>query len=247
MKGVILAAGRGTRLFANNGTSHKVLLEVGGQPIIDYALESYRSVGVTDLAIVVGHRREKIRDWVGSGSRYGLKIHYIFNRRYLWGNALSLYAVKSFTGYDPFLLSMADHIFTPRLLERVADMDSSLNVLAVDFQPSVGDIMEGTRVMVDEKGHILRIGKELGRWDGIDAGVFRLSPTVFYGIEDILRQKSAEYQISQAITRMIERGHSITACDITGCFWQDIDTQEDLRQARRSLEDMSPWQLSRKV
>ncbi len=247
MKGVILAAGQGTRLSANNGTRHKVLLRVGGKAIIDYALESFSSVGITDLAIVIGHQGNAVREWVGDGSKHGLNIRYVFNHEYMWGNALSLYAVRSFTDDDPFILSMADHMFSPSLLQRVIDMNSSTSVLAVDSRPDPRHITEGTRVLVNDVGLITSIGKDLPSWDGIDAGVFRLVPAIFDSITDIVSEKSTEYQLSQAITRMINQGHPLEACDITGCFWQDVDTWEDLKLVRQTFEGAGRWQNSRKA
>lgn len=240
MKGVILAAGQGTRLSANNGACHKALLRVGERAIIDYPLESFNSVGIDDLAIVIGHQGNAVREWVGDGSRYGLKIRYVFNPEYMGGNALSLSTVRSFTEDEPFILSMADHMVSSSLLQRVIDMNTNDSVLAVDFDSSTRHVYEGTRVLVNDTGLITKIGKELPSWNGIDAGVFYLFPPIFDSIDGIIRERNPEYQLSQAVTRMISLGHPLEACDITGCFWQDVDTWEDLLFVRQSFAGARP-------
>lgn len=235
MKGVILAAGRGTRLSTSNGIGHKVLLRVAGRAIIDYALESFSHVGITDLAIVIGHHGDTIKEWVGDGTRQGLHIRYVFNPDYQLGNALSLYAARFFTADDSFVLAMADHMFSAPLLERIMDLNTTTSALAVDFGLSLDHIDEATRVQVNDVGLITSIGKNLPVWNAIDAGVFRLTPAIFDSIADILRQESTEYQLSQAITRMIDQGYPLQASDITGCFWQDVDTREDLEIVRKAF------------
>jgi choline kinase len=235
LKGVILAAGSGRRLSFHNGWRPKLLLPVAGRAIIDYTLEAFCRVGITDLTIVIGYRGDVLKGWVGDGSQKGLRIQYVYNPDYQLGNALSLYAARSLMENEPFLLSMADHMISPSLLARLLGIQESANALAVDFTSSSSQIEEATRVLVSDDGLVTHIGKELLPWNGIDAGAFRLTPVIFEAISDILGEKRAEYELSRAITCMIDRGHPLLACDISGCFWQDIDTREDLNLVRKTL------------
>ena len=235
MRGVILAAGRGARLSMHSGQRPKVLLPVAGRAIIDHTLRTFGQAGVTDVAIVIGHRGDEVKRTVGDGSRQGLSIQYVTNSQYRLGNALSLYAAREFTGDDSFLLSMADHMVSQDLLARLLHIRDQGNVLAVDFGVSYRHQQEGTRVLVSPGGLVTRIGKKLSRWNGIDAGVFRLTPNIFKAIKDLIGENRREYQLSQAIRRMIQGGHNLFSCDISGCFWQDVDTWEDLISVRRAL------------
>ena len=236
MKGIILAAGAGTRLAHYGSQQHKALLPVGGRAIIDYTLDAFCQVGVTDLAIVIGHRGDALRDWLGDGSQQGLRIDYITNRDYLRGNALSLYAARAYAGDEPFLLSMADHMVSPDLLLPMLDIHEHGSALALDMTSSPRQVEEATRVTIDDDGFVTQVGKDLSDWDGIDAGVFRLGSTIFDALEEIVCQDRTEYQLSEAVNRMIDLGQPLEACDITGSFWQDIDTWDDLMLVRESLE-----------
>ena len=89
--------------------------------------------------------------------------------------------------------------------------------------------------MVGQDGLVIQIGKDLRRWNGIDAGVVWLAPTIFEALADVIGEKRSEYQLSQAITRMIQLGYPLQARDVSGCFWQDVDTWEDLMLVRQSL------------
>lgn len=237
MKGVIIAAGCGARLGPTIPAPHKVLLSVAGRSIIDYTLSAFSEAGVTDLAIVIGFSGLAIQESVGNGNRYGMRITYIQNPEYLLGNAVSVRVAKPFVEDSSFLLSMADHMISSSILDRLIRAESAANALAVDFDYSARHIDEGTRVSVSEDGFVTDIGKTISEWRGIDAGVFRLNSAVFGAIDDMLLAESPEYQLSRAITRMIEAGRMLEACDISGLFWHDIDTWDDLHHVRQSLAD----------
>ena len=241
MKGVILAAGRGTRLPLPAGQLHKLLLPASGRSVIDYTLEAYRAAGIEDVAIIVGYRGDVLMEQVSDGSRHGLRIEYLYNPDYHRGNALSLYRARTFTGNEPFVLSMADHMVSPDLLSRVHETQGYESVLAVDFDEVTLERDEATRVFVDRDGLVARIGKGLSKWNGIDAGVFRLALPIYDSIADLVREERVEYELGEAVTRMLGKGHPLQACDISGCFWRDIDTWDDLQDAREVLARENHW------
>ena len=235
MKGVILAAGFGSRLARHHNVKHKVLLPVAGRPIIDYTLQAFAQSGIKDIAIITGHQGEYLKRWVGNGSRYGLKVQFIFNRHYKFGNALSVYAARRFSNDEPIILSMADHMVSPDLLAPLLDVQGKGNALAVDFDFSLRQMEEGTRVLVEEHGYIVSIGKNLKNWNGIDAGVFRFWPDIFEAIEQEFSEERAQYELSHAVTRLISEGGALQACDVSGSFWHDVDTWEDLVYVREAV------------
>ena len=237
MKGVILAAGNGSRFALGEGLRHKLLLRIGNRAVIDYTLEAFGKAGIRDVAMVVGHRGELLRDSIGDGARHGIRIEYLFNSRYELGNAISLYTAWAYTQEDSFLLSMGDHLVSSELLSMMLAFTTDSSALAVDFSPDIYDIEEATRVCVDPGGGIYRIGKHLGESDGVDAGVFRLTPAIYEAIDALKCIRRDEYQISEAVSWMISHGNRLSACDISGCFWTDVDTWQDLRHANEVLAE----------
>ena len=136
---------------------------------------------------------------------------------------------------------MADHMVSPDLLSRVHETQGYESVLAVDFDEATLERDEATRVFVDRDGLVARIGKGLPRWNGIDAGVFRLALPIYDSIADLMREERVEYQLGEAVSRMLGKGHPLQACDISGCFWRDIDTWDDLQDARDVLARENHW------
>jgi choline kinase len=241
VKGVILAAGDGTRLLPYTYRCPKVLLKVGGQSIIDFTLSAFAEMGVTDVAVVVGYLADMVKDWVGEGSRLGLRIQYFFNPDYECGNGVSLYAARSFAGDERFVLSMADHMVSPSFLRQFLEAKELTDALAVDFAPSTRQVEEATKVLVNREGLVTQIGKDIPRWNGIDAGVFLLGPVIFDTIAELLMKDEAQCELSQAVAQLIARGYPLQARDISGCFWQDVDSPEDLELVTDRLTGKEAW------
>ena len=238
MKAVILAAGHGSR-FSQYGVRHKALLPVNGRTVIDYTLDGIQQAGISDICIVIGHEGQALQDVLGDGSVRGADITYVMNTEYHRGNAVSVLTAKEEVGTEPFILSMADHMPSAEIIQGLVDGASengwNLNALAVDFDPDDRDVEEGTRVSVDNHGHIVAIGKNLPDWNGIDCGVFRFTPAIFEAIEAKLAEEHSHDELSQAVTHMILAGNDLHAHDVDGAFWFDVDTWEDLKLARETL------------
>jgi len=76
MRAMILAAGRGERLRPLTDTLPKPLFAVNGKPIIEHHLKKLAQAGFREIVINLGHLGDMIRDTLGSGSAWGLNIHY---------------------------------------------------------------------------------------------------------------------------------------------------------------------------
>jgi MurNAc alpha-1-phosphate uridylyltransferase len=107
MKAFILAAGKGTRLNPLNSNLPKPLIKTKGKPLILWNIEKLRDSGINDIVINLFHKGEQIKEFLGDGSEYGVKIQYSEEDELLGtgggiGNSLSL------LGEGVFLLISAD-------------------------------------------------------------------------------------------------------------------------------------------
>jgi NDP-sugar pyrophosphorylase family protein len=73
---MILAAGRGERLRPLTDTVPKPLVVVGGRPLVEYALDCVARAGIERVVLNLHHLGAQIRDHVGDGSRFGLRVDY---------------------------------------------------------------------------------------------------------------------------------------------------------------------------
>ena len=74
MKAMILAAGRGERLRPITDTCPKPLVKVGGKELLVWHIEKLKQVGITDILINSAYFSEKIVDFIGDGSKFGVKV-----------------------------------------------------------------------------------------------------------------------------------------------------------------------------
>ncbi|MCK5434090.1 MAG: NTP transferase domain-containing protein [Dehalococcoidales bacterium] len=233
-KGIILAAGDGDRLGHLTITCPKVLLPVKEEaPLISYPIEALAAVGISDIAIVVGYFGDKVVEVLGDGNDFGVRLQYIDNSDYLGGNAVSVYKAREWVQGKPVVLCMGDHLIDGEIVERLLNRQVFNETLCVDYAPAHHhELVEATKIAVDGAGCIKNIGKGLSFWDALDTGVFLLTETFFLALNKLVRYHSTDVEISDVIRFLINRGHHFDTCDVSGCFWADVDTKEDLDLVR---------------
>jgi len=228
-----LSAGVGSRFGPYTKNEHKLLLTVGAFPIIDHTLQAFSQAGIVNVGLVTGFMSDRINDWVGDGSRYGLKIETIFNKNYKFGNALSVQMAQSFVDGQDFILAMGDHMASSSLITNVMKFGGNYrgNVLGVDFNLTSYHAQEATRVLVEDKEKISSIGKHIRIWNGIDCGVFRFTSEIYEVMNQWINcDISGRYELGDMLAYFIDQGGLLKSCDISGQFWSDIDNPEDLER-----------------
>jgi len=107
-KAVILAGGKGTRLYPVTREIPKPLLPVRGKPILYYAIENLKKYGITEIVLSVGYRAKKIADYFGNGANFGVNISYSKEKEPLGtGGAIKL-ASKNFQ--EDFIVLNGDNV-----------------------------------------------------------------------------------------------------------------------------------------
>ncbi|SFU85187.1 HAD-IIIA family hydrolase [Butyrivibrio sp. M55] len=113
MKTIIMAGGRGTRIASVASDIPKPLIMIAGKPILLHEIECLKNQGFTDLILTVSHMADKIMEYFGDGSKFGVNIRYFVEDSPL-GNAgalFKLYQEEMFSEDEDFLLLNADSMF----------------------------------------------------------------------------------------------------------------------------------------
>ena len=110
--GVILAAGRGTRMAPFSNSYPKPILPICNKPLLVYQIESMRAAGVRDILIVIGHLGYEIVKVLGSGEALGVRIQYVEQASTL-GIAHAVMQLERYID-RPFLLFLGDIFFDTR-------------------------------------------------------------------------------------------------------------------------------------
>ena len=109
---LILAGGKATRLGEVTKTIPKALVPLAGQPFIDHQLAALHAQGLREVVMCVGHFAEQIREHVGAGARFGLRVRYSDDGATLRGTggavrrALPLIGTGCFVLYGDSLLDV---------------------------------------------------------------------------------------------------------------------------------------------
>jgi len=242
VKAVILAAGRGERLLPLTQNIPKPMLKILNKPLIEHTINTLKHENINYCIIATGYKAQTIRNFLGDGSKYNIKVQYSYNPTYDNGNATSLKTAQRFLGSDePFLLIMSDHLIDKAIIKKALENIDHAPLLCVDRKPThPSKIEDSTKVLVNSNGFIKDIGKKIPSWNAIDTGVFILNSKIFPIIERMEQQKTfSPLTLNQCVKKMIANGNPLWACDVSGNLWLDIDTMEDLILAERLLGGLS--------
>ena len=226
--GVILAAGRSSRLADVTGQGSKAVLRVGGISLLTRAIRTLLTAGIEQVVVVVGHQAGPVAT-VARRSAPG-RVQTVFAEEWELGNGVSLAAAEPLVaGEDLFLLVTADHVFGDGALEPLAR--AGRPSVLVDHEPDPAAWAEGTRVRLHEE-HAVAFSKELGD-PAIDCGAFLLPTEVFAAHRRALAHRDAS--LAGAVTGLARRVPLAAVALPPGTWWQDVDTPEDLRRVSRLL------------
>lgn len=180
MKVVIMAGGKGTRISSLTNDIPKPLLKVGGRPVLKLEIECLKKQGFNDFIITVSYMADKIMDYFGDGSRFGVKIAYFIEEEPL-GNAGALFKLREQLRED-FLLLNADVIFDIDV-KRFVDYHKTKGGLVTLFTHPNNHPYDSGLLIADEEGRVLDwLTKEGSRpkWyqNRVNAGLHIISPKV---------------------------------------------------------------------
>lgn len=107
MKVVLMAGGRGTRISELFPNIPKPLIPIDGVPVLEREIISLCDQGFTDIILTIGYMADKIQNYFGDGSKWGVNIEYFVEDKPL-GNAGALFLLNL---TEDFLLLNADAVF----------------------------------------------------------------------------------------------------------------------------------------
>ncbi|MEK6571461.1 MAG: phosphocholine cytidylyltransferase family protein [Bacteroidota bacterium] len=239
MKCVILAAGISSRLLPLTASTPKCLLEVGKYAILERTLRNVLLYDLSDFVIVTGPQAEMITDFIEK-TFPSLNAEFVYNERFAdTNNSYSLALAQEAVHGDSMLLMDSDIVFDHRILSEVLQSPHE-NCLVVRREGNFDE--EEVSVAVDERGRIIRIGKEfeeepfLGESIGIEkfsrSGTAKLFEILQHRVFDEGRENEF-YEAS--FQELIDLGVSIYAVDAKGFPCIEIDTLEDLQKANHQI------------
>ncbi len=235
MKAVVLAAGKGSRLFPVTKVVPKPLLPLANRPTLAYAFERLKEAGIDDVGIVVGENEGVMREALGDGSAFGVSIRLI-RQPDPQGLAHAVGFARDFVGSDSFCLYLGDAVYSDPLLPFKDRFEASgcdnLNLVKPVPDPERFGVAE------TEGEAIVRLVEKpkAPRSNLAMAGVYFFGPAIWASLDGLEPSARGEYEITDAIQRLIDSGGRVLAGVYEG-VWFDTGTLDSFLGTNRFLLD----------
>lgn len=231
MQGLIMAAGKGSRIYCLTDGEPKSFLEIGGEKLIERNVRMLEERGVTDITLVVGYHDDVFRKLFSTHPN----IHFVYNPFYPLANVISSYWMARHAVSEDFVYLHADTICEDALFDRLLSHAGDI-VLPVDTKPCDEEAM---KVQVVD-GKVVRITKQMpvsaaaGEFIGIARFSSATVPALAQAADDVLREQRFDEYFEAAIQCVLDR-HLFDAemLDTDGLRWQEVDFEEDYRRAQQ--------------
>lgn len=240
MKAIVLCAGLGMRLRPLTFSTAKHLIPVANKPVLFFAIESLVAVGAREIGLIVSKdSRGVIQNAVDDGQRWGAQVSYI-EQLEPRGLAHAAQCAESFCGAEPFVMYLGDNLL-PEGLTGAAERFRSSGANAVVMLKEVDDPshfgiaeLDGDRIV-----RLVEKPKQPKSNLAIVGGYF-FDQHVFESIRRIKPSWRNEYEITDAIQNLIDRGLTVLPHVVKG-WWKDTGKPEDILAANRAmLEQITP-------
>jgi choline kinase len=234
MRGIILAAGKGSRLNGTAKESPKCLVELGGETLVGRQIRLLRRAGIQDITVVAGCQADRVRRVCGQN------ITYVENVQYAQTNSMySLWMARPLL-YEGFVVLNCDVVFHPTLLDDLltARHDNALLLAYREAnQPAFGD--EEMKVKV-RCGRVVDMSKTMdpAEADGENLGIVRFGPAGAAALVDIMDRLIAAGGVRDWAPRAFAefaKSHPLHAIGTRGLPWIEIDFPEDYRRAATEI------------
>lgn len=243
MQAVITAGGKGTRVASVDSTIPKPMLPIAGQPVLRHAIECLKRQGIDQITLTVGHLGHVIQNYLGDGSRFGVRIHYIQEDVPL-GTAGALFYLKEQISDDFFLIN-GDLIFDVDLRRMIAFHRDRGAVVTLLAHPNDHPYDSGL-ILADPDGQVhgwLSKEDERGWYQNlVNAGIHIFSPRILEKMK--MPQK---LDLDRDILKPLIPSGGVYAYR-TPEYVKDMGTPERIAQVERDLSSGRVYQrnLNRK-
>lgn len=216
--GVILAAGKGSRIQPFSASTPKPLLPILGRPLLAWQIETMRALGIQDVLVLVGHLGHHVVQTLGDGSRFGVRLRYAEQEQAL-GIAHAVGRLEPFVD-RPFLLFLGDIFFETDELSRMLELferDGVDAVLAVKEESDPEAIRRNFTVEEDERGFVRRVIEKPRnpRTRRKGCGLYLFDPAIFDAVRRTPRTALRdEYELTDSIQIFIEYGYGVVAAPV---------------------------------
>jgi len=219
-KVIIMAGGKGTRLMPLTKNKPKPMLLVGKKPILQIQIENFAKNGYKDFTICINYKSKIIQDYFKDGSKFGVKINYILEKKRMGtAGALSLLKIKP---TKPFFIINGD-LITNLDFEKMLDFhyeskaQATMCVSEYNIESRYGEVELNNE-------NIVNINEKPTHKFFVNAGMYILDPTCI----DLVPNDF--YDMPNLFKKIIDKKKKAVSFPL-GEYWIDIGVEADYKKA----------------
>ena len=222
---VILAGGLGKRLRPLTSDRPKPMIQINNTPIIELQVKWLKKFGITDIIILVGHLKEKIKHHLADGKKFGVNISYIEENEPLGtGGALKNakdHIIKNGNSNSGFFVINGD-ILT-NLDPFTISEEGSMTLALVPLKSTFG--------IVETNGDLVSkfVEKPFIEDKWVNAGVYYFSNEIFNYLPN-------NGNLETVTLPMLVEKQKLKAKKFSNNYWRSIDSHKDVDEASQEIE-----------
>lgn len=229
MRAMVLAAGVGSRLEPLTNQVPKPMVPIANRPVMQHILALTRKHGITEVISNLHYQADKIREYFGDGSKFGIKLEYLFEKE-LSGDAGGVRACKDFFGKETFIVLMGD-LLTDADLTDIVRQHKEKKALASIAIKRMDDVTQFGVVVTNEDGFITGFQEKPKQDEAlsnhISTGIYILEPEVF----DYMPATGTYGFGRQLFPSLVQQGLPVLGVMIDDYYWSDVGTISQYRLA----------------
>lgn len=236
-RGIILAAGRGSRLGHLTAGKPKGMTEFNNRPLLNWQIDAMRGATIDDIWLITGYCAESIK---------ALGLPTLHNPDWAASNMVSSLLCAEELIDRPTIVSYSDIIYSAGLVRQLMSSPHELTI-AYDanwlslWQSRFSEpLLDAESFRIDDRGRVLDIGRKVNTLSEIQGqymGLIHLTPTALGWIKEIINAEPelrARLDMTRLLSRLIENDKPIHGFR-TEANWCEIDSPEDLILAHELL------------
>ncbi len=239
MRAIIIAAGKGSRLYPLTKNTPKSLLEIGnGLTLLESQLHSLKENNIKDITIIVGYRAEQIEAKIKNYEQ-DFNINTVYNPFFDCSNNLISVWMARYYMREDFISINGDDIFRPSVIENLLKSRDHITMVIDEKKKYDDDDMK----IIHSDGMVHRVSKEIpvSEANGESVGIIKFSghgPKIYVNIleEMVRKEKNRNVFYLEAIQEIIGRGYPVNYSMCMPDDWGELDFHPDLVLIKQYLK-----------
>ncbi len=235
---VLAAAGRGRRVHPRRRMVPKVLLDVAGSSLLVRNLELVRDqLQVDDFIVVIGHLGDQIREVLGDGSRFGVRVRYVENEWVDRGLGTIFSAIEPLLD-EPFYLVLGDELYLNSNHADLRGFEGDFIAVCALWRCQDDRIIRKNYVTEQVDGRIVSLIEKPERFETqeLGCGTFIFSPDIFRFARTTPPGQFGRVELVDVIDHAARAGQTVLPFLLTGEYF-NVNTVEDLNLARFAVRN----------